>query len=278
MPITKKLQIALIISAGIVVFIALNLFLLSIGLNKITAVVIPLLSLSITALWLNFIFNAGFDPWSDIVLNKQNKLVALTFDDGPSSNFTEKILTVLKEKKVPASFFVLGKKLSNNINLAEELLKNNCEIGAHTYAHKKLHRSSSSKIDNEIQKSLSLVKKLYQNVGLIAEYKPIFRAPHGFKSLRLKIYTKKNKIKLIPWTRGVWDTDSPGADWIFNMATKNPKKMEIILLHDGLGLENKKDDKQVLGLLDALPRIIDFYKNKGYSFVKVSKFINKNKP
>jgi peptidoglycan/xylan/chitin deacetylase (PgdA/CDA1 family) len=47
--------------------------------------------------------------------------VALTFDDGPSDSFTNKILNILKEKNVPASFFMLGKKLSNNLELAKEL-------------------------------------------------------------------------------------------------------------------------------------------------------------
>jgi len=50
---------------------------------------------------------------------------------------------------------------------------------------------------------------------------------------------------------------------------------EMILLHDGFGMECCRDEKQVNGLIDALPRIIDFYKNKGYSFIKVSEFTNK---
>jgi peptidoglycan/xylan/chitin deacetylase (PgdA/CDA1 family) len=273
MPKRKKIQIASLIIAGIIILIILSHLLIFLGLNIVLAVGMSFLLTSLTALWLTFIFHAGFDPWPDVYLNKKQKLVALTFDDGPSDSFTNKILNILKEKNVPASFFMLGKKLSNNLELAKELIKNNCEIGAHTYGHKKLHKSSFKDIDAEIQKSIAIVEALYKEAGLYQKYIKIFRAPHGFKSIRLKIYTKKHKIKLIPWTRGVWDTDSPGSEWIFTHATKDPRKNEIILLHDGLGLKDETDQEQISGLITALPRIIDFYKNKGYSFVKVSELV-----
>jgi peptidoglycan-N-acetylglucosamine deacetylase len=272
MPKTKKILIALLLLSGFIILILLAWLFRLIGLNTPFAAVFSFLIVSLTALWISFIYHAGFDPWPDIKLNKEQKLIALTFDDGPSEDFTDKILDILKDKNVPASFFMLGKKIEQNHDLALKVLNNNCEIGAHTYAHKKLHKCNFKELNNEIQNSISIIKDLYKEAGLSKEYKNIFRTPHGFKSLKLKFYTKKNKIKLIPWTRGVWDTNSPGSEWIFKHATKKPKQNEIILLHDGFGLQNSRDKNQVVGLIDALPRIIDFYKNKGYSFVKVSKF------
>jgi peptidoglycan/xylan/chitin deacetylase (PgdA/CDA1 family) len=78
---------------------------------------------------------------------------------------------------------------------------------------------------------------------------------------------------LVPWTRGVWDTSAPGAEWIIRRSIEHPKNNEIILLHDGKGLNQNTSELQQKGLLQALPKVIDFYKNKGYKFIKVSDFI-----
>ncbi|MCX6111749.1 MAG: hypothetical protein NTY22_00450, partial [Proteobacteria bacterium] len=64
-----------------------------------------------------------------------------------------------------------------------------------------------------------------------------------------------------------------GPEWIFEKATKKPRNNEILLLHDGRGLKIDIPHTQVTGLLQALPKVIDFYKNKGYTFIKVSDFI-----
>lgn len=274
MPNSKKIQIALLLISGLILWFILAWFFHLIGLNKAFAVFFSFLLISLTALWITFIYHAGFDPWPDVNLNRVNKLIALTFDDGPSKNFTEEILKVLKDKNVTASFFMLGKKIEQNQSLALSVLNNNCEIAAHTYGHKKLHKCSFKELAREMQKSISIVKEIYKEAGLSKKYKNIFRTPHGFKSIKLKIYTKRNNIKLIPWTRGVWDTDSPGSEWIFKHATKKPRQNEIILLHDGFGFQDSRDKEQIIGLIKALPRIIDFYKNKGYSFVKVSELID----
>lgn len=213
-----------------------------------------------------------FDFSSDIKFNKNKKLVSLTFDDGPTEGFTQDILNILKEKDVPASFFVLGSKIESNTNVIKKIILQGSEVGAHTTSHKKLHNSSYSEITLEIEPVVKLIKTVYSELDRLNEFKKIFRSPHGFKNIALKRYLKSNSIKLIPWTRGVWDTDAPGSKWIFEKATFKPKKNEIILLHDGLGLKDvSKEQKQ--GVLKALPKIIDFYKNNGYTFIKVSDYL-----
>ena len=118
-----------------------------------------------------------------------------------------------------------------------------------------------------------MIKELYKEAGREESYKPIFRSPHGFKNIRLNLYLKRHGLYLIPWTRGVWDTSSPGPEWIIEKATNKLRNNEIILLHDGKGLNTSVSDTQKTGLLQALPKVIDFYKNKGYTFIKVFDFI-----
>ena len=212
-----------------------------------------------------------FDLSPDVDLNGKGKLIALTFDDGPTKGFTEEILKVLKDRSVTATFFVIGNKAQKNKDILEQIISQGCELGAHTLNHIKLHNASYSKIKDEISPVISLLEDIHSASG--KEFKRIFRSPHGFKNFALKRYLKTGSIKLIPWTRGVWDTDAPGSSWIEEKATANPRKNEIILLHDGLGRKEDVDDAQKQGVLEALPKIIDFYKSHGYTFVKVSEFI-----
>lgn len=231
--------------------------------------VLPYLAVSIYFLYKIY---PKFDFYPDIRFSGKQKLIALTFDDGPTKGFTEKILKILKDNSVTATFFVIGNKAQKNKDILKQILSQGCELGAHTLNHTKLHNASYSKIGEEISPVISLLEDVHSGSG--KKFLKIFRSPHGFKNIALKRYLKANSIKLVPWTRGVWDTDAPGSNWIFQMATKNPKNNEIILLHDGLGLEDVAEG-QKNGVLEALPRIIDFYKGQGYSFVKASDYLKK---
>lgn len=216
-----------------------------------------------------------FDLSPDIQFNKNNKLISLTFDDGPTKGFTDDILSILKEKNVTASFFVLGSKAESNKELIKKIILQGCEVGAHTVSHKKLHNSSTSEITTELGPVIQLLENIHSEINKQKEFKRMFRSPHGFKNIALKRYLRSNSIKLIPWTRGIWDTDAPGSVWLIDKATVKPRKNEILLLHDGLGLEDVSNE-QKNGVLEALPKIIDFYKANGYTFVKVSEFIKKD--
>ena len=74
-------------------------------------------------------------------------------------------------------------------------------------------------------------------------------------------------LKLVGWTRGVWDTDNPNPDVLFLRATKRPRRIEVLLLHDGDDVRKGSLNRE--NMLKALPRIIDFYREKGYKFYKL---------
>lgn len=238
----------------------------------VTGYYMSILIVTLTTGCLIYTYVPAFDFSSDIK-SEGHKLVALTFDDGPSEEFTEDIIEILKAKDVTATFFVIGEKALKQKNTLYKIIDAGSELGAHTMNHKKLHLYPYNKLDGHIKPVIDIIESVYNDRSKPHEFKKIFRAPHGFKSINLKIYLKRNGISLIPWIRGVWDTDAPGEEWIFKYATKNPKNLEILLLHDGLGMNLNISQEQKNGVLRALPNIIDFYKNRGYTFVKVSELL-----
>jgi peptidoglycan-N-acetylglucosamine deacetylase len=264
MPLKIKIKVFGIIASYLAVWVFIN---------QLFGVVAGLVYISIGIYFLYKIY-PKFDLSPDIRFDNSKKLISLTFDDGPSKVFTENILSILKDKNITGSFFVLGNKAVSNVDIIKKAILQNCEIGAHTINHKKLHNASASELTIEIEPVIKLIENSYSELGKPSEFKKMFRAPHGFKNVTLKRYLKSNSIKLIPWTRGIWDTDAPGSKFLIEKATSKPRNNEIILLHDGLGL-NEASKEQMEGVLEALPKIIDFYKSNGYTFVKVSEFIKR---
>ena len=275
MPLKIKIKVLGLISTWLILCVLTYYLLNWLGLTTFNNIAISFIPYTIIGLYSLYKFYPKFDVSPDIAFNKKERTVAITFDDGPTKGFTDKILEILKEKSVPATFFVLEPKAKKNIPLLEKAILQNCEIGAHTKSHKKLHNSCYNEIVSEVAPCIELIENLYLKLNKKNDFKKILRTPHGFKNIWLKIYTKKSSIKLIPWTRGVWDTDAPGSTWIEQKAIISPRKNEILLLHDGLGLKDEVSPEQQEGVLKALPKIIDFYRTNGYTFVKVSKFIKK---
>ena len=273
MPILQKIKIGFYILIWMLVSCLTSYVLYSMEFSLLLSVLIGFTPYTLIGIWIIYLFYPKFDPSCCIKCYNSKKLVALTFDDGPTAGFTEEVLKILKDSSVKATFFMIGEKIENNRSLALKVLNDGHDVGAHTYTHKKLHLSGKGQIDQEVGKAASLISSLYQEAGREKSYRPIFRSPHGFKNISLNIYLKKHGLYLIPWTRGVWDTSSPGSEWIIEKATNKLRNNEIILLHDGKGLSSSVSDLQKTGLLQALPKVIDFYKNKGYTFIKVFDFI-----
>jgi peptidoglycan/xylan/chitin deacetylase (PgdA/CDA1 family) len=276
MPIYKKLEISFYILLWVILTVASVWCFYFLGLDLYLSILFGFFPWTLLGVYLIYLFYPGFDPFPSVKYDNSKKLVSLTFDDGPTPGFTDRILDILKQTSTTATFFMVGSKIEKNPNLALKVITLGHEAGIHTYDHKKLHFCNYEEIEDQSRKTWSLIESIYRKANIKKPCKIMFRSPHGFKNFSLKRYLNKNNIALIPWTRGVWDTDSPGCEWIFNKATKKPKNNEILLLHDGMGIKNDIFEEQINGVLQALPKIIDFYRNKGYRFVKVSDFIRNN--
>lgn len=138
------------------------------------------------------------------------KIISITFDDGPHSIYTPKLLDMLAEKDVDVTFFVLGQKLaesSSQLNLLKRAYDEGHEIASHTYSHPNLKNLSASKIQEEFAKTDALIEK---TIGK----KPIlFRPPYGSYNQAVSEASGKAAV--------LWSIDSRDWDHISNKAVNN---------------------------------------------------------
>lgn len=187
-------------------------------------------------------------------LHENKKYVTLTFDDGPHPQYTEKVLDVLEEKNVPATFFVVGFRAEAHPDTILRIKKLNCEIGNHTYEHKNLRRISTADALNEMKKCSDII---YEITG---EYPKVYRPPFGEIGLQLE--------KKIDMTKILWTIDS--SDWrikneksrVVNNVVPKVNNNSIILLHDFYK-----------ATVDALPEIIDRLQADGFEFITISELL-----
>jgi peptidoglycan-N-acetylglucosamine deacetylase len=133
-----------------------------------------------------------FGRLTDQVDTKQ-KVVALTFDDGPTQN-VDKILPLLEQFNVKATFFLIGNEIEENPEEAKKLVDAGQQIGNHTYSHQRMVFKSPSFIKDEIEKTDKLIREAGYN-GTID-----FRPPNGKKLVGLPFYLYKHDRETITWS------------------------------------------------------------------------------
>lgn len=202
---------------------------------------------------------------------KVKKEVVLTFDDGPDPLYTPQILDILKREKVSAAFFVVGVEAENNLPLLRRIYDEGHEIGNHTFTHPNIAAVSKERALTEMETTRLLIESVTGHSTVL------FRAPYNADSepstdvelrpvalsKQKNYYTVGESIDPNDWEPGV------NADEIYQRTIEqyevHPDK-GIILLHDAGG--NRA------ATVEALPRIIQYFKSKGIEFVSVSKLLN----
>ena len=189
------------------------------------------------------------------------KVVALTFDDGPYPPYTEQVLAVLKEKNVPATFFVVGENAVAHPALLKSMQEDGHLIGTHTYHHKDLLRLNGAEIYEELAMGVDSIKKI------TGESPHFIRPPHGFKDFEVMQQVERLGLKAVNWDVIPKDWTNPGTEVIVRNVVENVKPGSVVLLHDGDSPVNKGSRQQTV---EALPKIIDQLRAEGYSFVTVA--------
>ena len=194
-------------------------------------------------------------------LSDNNKLVALTFDDGPSET-TRDILNVLDRENIKATFFVVGQNIDLHKEVLLETYQKGHQIGNHTNTHPFTMWMNKQNIAKEI---LITQEKIYQAIGI----KPkIVRAPYGLYPDNLISTTELLNMMLISWDVDPEDWKQVNSEVITHRVVKDTKPGSIILLHDG---PPELDRSRTL---ESLPNIIKTLKEDGYRFVTVGELLN----
>lgn len=199
------------------------------------------------------------------------KTIVLTFDDGPDATYTPQVLRILKQENVPAAFFVVGENAENNIPLLRELYEKGYEIGNHTFTHPNIAEVSPARARVELNATRRLIECVTGHSTIL--FRPPYNAdaePQNLQEIEPIFLAKKENYLTVgesidpqDWRPGIT------ADEIFNQVVKEKDLGSVILLHDAGGNRD--------ATVAALPRIIHYFKQRGYRFISVSELMHRPK-
>lgn len=198
----------------------------------------------------------GIDVPKLIRGNPRERLLALTFDDGPHVKFTAKLLALLHHEGVKATFFVVGKMVERHPDLLRAISREGHLVGNHTFSHVTLTKIPLTEVRAEYEACNDIVED-------VAGIKMRFCRPPGGDYDRHVIQAATEQgLTTVLWTDDPGDYANPGTKRIEEQTLKRLSNGGIILLHDGI--------EQTL---DVLPQIIHYARDRGYRFVTVDELL-----
>lgn len=188
--------------------------------------------------------------------------IAMTFDDGPSAENTPRLLDMLKERGIKATFFLIGQNAAEHPEIVKRILAEGHEIGNHSWTHPQLSKLSDDRVTDEIVKTQDAIHDA-------SGYTPtLLRPPYGAVTLRQREWIESHfGLNVILWSVDPFDWKRPGASVIEQRILSGAEPGAIVLSHD--------IHKQTV---DAMPATLDALIQKGYKFVTVSQLIAMNHP
>lgn len=191
--------------------------------------------------------------WS---FTKKEKVIYLTFDDGPTPEVTEWTLNELHKHQAKATFFCIGKNIEQHPTIFKKVVESGHAIGNHTHNHLKGWKTTTSKY---IKNCLTAEKTIENNSGI----KPtLFRPPYGKLHFKQGKLLRKLGYKIIMWDVLSADFDTKiSAKKCLENVIRNTTSGSIVVFHDSLkASENMKY---------VLPKILEYYSYKGYVFKSI---------
>lgn len=195
--------------------------------------------------------------------SKYDKVISISFDDGPHPEYTNEILDILKTYNIKATFFVLGLHAEKYPDVIQRIVDEGHEIGNHSYSHIDMKKSNKKLIKSELEKTQNIIYS-------ITNIKPtVFRPPYGNYNQNVLDEANLSNLQLILWTyyQDSKDWSNPGVEVIVNTTLSNIQNGDIILFHDYI---YKKESHTV----DALKIIIPDLLNDGFNFVTISELMS----
>lgn len=196
----------------------------------------------------------------------RDKVIALTFDDGPNEPYTSEVVRILKENGVHATFFLIGANVKTYPDAAREIVREGNAIGNHSFSHPVFLAVEPEK---ERDRQIDLTEKTIEDATGV--HCVLFRPPHGYKSPWLLRALQSRGMVLIEWAEDSADwTDDARSDRIVANVLRSARPGNIILMHDGMNLAHGVDRTETL---KALPLIIKDLKAQGYRFVTIPEML-----
>ncbi|MFN6476983.1 polysaccharide deacetylase family protein [Nostoc sp. DedQUE07] len=191
-------------------------------------------------------------------LTPDQKVIALTFDDGPWPESTGQVLDILKKNQIKGTFFLIGQNVKNYPGLVKREIAEGNVIGNHTWHHwyQFLNPQAAA---YEIDHTADLI---YQVTGIKTN---LFRPPGGIMHNGVASYARNSKYAIIRWSSDSVDYSRPAVPKLINNVFRRAKPGGIVLMHDGGGNRSKT--------VQALPEIIANFRKQGYKFVTIPELL-----
>ena len=194
------------------------------------------------------------------------RVIALTFDDGPDTPYTQQVLDILKANSVEATFFVEGQAAADHPEQVKALSVAGMEVGSHSYTHS---RQLSTMDETQFRSDLMSADSVL--AGILGQRPSLYRAPFGKTST-----TMLRELRDAGYMSVGWDIDS--TDWRETSPDKIAQKVlskahpgAIVLMHDG-GLAGGNPDRTAT--IQALPKILAGLHDEDYELVNVSEILD----
>lgn len=194
------------------------------------------------------------------------KVVALTFDDGPSARWTPPILDALKQSGIKATFFMLGEHVARYPEVAKRVAAEGHEIGNHTYDHHVLIYYTLDELEREIKDTEKIIR---ESTGVTTRY---FRPPKAWLTPKENKKIEGLGYKVILWSLNSKDWVNFDDRYIVRYLCRHIRPGDIILFHDSGGAFGTEGGKRK-ETLKCIPLLAEKLRRMGYSFVTVSELL-----
>jgi peptidoglycan/xylan/chitin deacetylase (PgdA/CDA1 family) len=196
------------------------------------------------------------------MVNTSRPILALTFDDGPHPQLTPRLLDILRQQGVRATFYVIGRNVETYPEIARRIVAEGHEIANHTWNHPALTKVSAAKLKQEIESTTKVIER-------VTGRRPTnMRPPYGAINDRVRqSLLQDHKLDVIMWSVDPLDWKRPGASVVTQRMVQGAKPGAILLAHDIHP-----------GTIEAMPQTIAQLKAKGYGFATVSQLLALREP
>jgi peptidoglycan/xylan/chitin deacetylase (PgdA/CDA1 family) len=193
-------------------------------------------------------------------VNTSEKVIAITFDDGPNSVYTSQLLDIFSEVKGKATFFMIGEQMKENPEIVKNVYEQGHEIGNHTYTHAKLSELSQVECLNEVERNEQLIQ------DLTGKMPAVLRPPYLDYNEEIAALMKQKGYPMIgALNLEAQDWEMPGVEHILSKSKECVKNGSILIFHDGYGDRSQS--------IEAVRLLVEDLKSEGYQFVTVSELL-----
>jgi peptidoglycan/xylan/chitin deacetylase (PgdA/CDA1 family) len=194
--------------------------------------------------------------------NVEGRYIAITFDDGPSAQLTPRLLDILKERGIKATFFVVGRNAAEYPDIIRRMDSEGHEIANHSWSHPALTQMGAEGVRKQIENTNDAIARI------TGKRPSLMRPPYGATSSALnKRLTEEYGLKVILWSVDPLDWKYRNANRVYSSIIQNTQPGSIILAHDIHATT-----------VAAMPETLDALTAKGYQFVTVSELISRELP